>query len=132
MYDARIVSRLQEPTFLILTALAEQQLHGYALLRRVEELSDGRLRLRAGTLYAALDRLVGEGLVAVDGEEVVDGRLRRYYVLSEVGHHALALETHRWQANVAAANRVLATHPTEAIAPRPAKGIATRPAEGIA
>ena len=108
--------RLQEPTFLILTALVEAPLHGYALLRRVEELSDGRVRLRAGTLYAALDRLVGEGLVAVEGEEVVDGRLRRYYVLSEVGHHALALEAHRWKANVAAANRVLAAHPVEGLA----------------
>ena len=69
----------------------------------------------------------------VDGEEVVDGRLRRYYVLSEVGHHALALETHRWQANVAAANRVLAAHPAEGIEARPAEGLAlARPAEGFA
>jgi DNA-binding PadR family transcriptional regulator len=132
VYAAPIVSRLQEPTFLILTALAERQLHGYALLRRVEELSDGRLRLRAGTLYAALDRLVGEGLVAVDGEEVVEGRLRRYYILSEAGHHALALETHRWQANVAAASRVLATRPAEGLAARPAEGLTARPAEGLA
>ena len=55
----------------------------------------------------------GEGLVAVDGEEVVEGRLRRYYMLTEIGHHALALETHRWQANVEAANRVLAAHPLQ-------------------
>jgi DNA-binding PadR family transcriptional regulator len=108
--------RVQEPSFLILTALAEEPLHGYVLLRRVEELSDGRVRLRAGTLYAALDRLVGEGLVAVDGEEVVEGRLRRYYMLTEVGHHALALEAHRWQANVEAANRVLAAHPLPGLA----------------
>ena len=112
----RMPPRLQEPTFLILTALVEAPLHGYALLRRVEELSGGRVRLRAGTLYAALDRLVGEGLVAVEGEEVVEGRLRRYYVLSEIGHHALALEAHRWKANVAAANRVLAAHPVEGLA----------------
>jgi DNA-binding PadR family transcriptional regulator len=105
--------RVQEPSFLILTALAQEPLHGYVLLRRIEELSDGRVRLRAGTLYAALDRLVGEGLVAVDGEEVVEGRLRRYYMLTEIGHHALALETHRWQANVEAANRVLAAHPLQ-------------------
>jgi DNA-binding PadR family transcriptional regulator len=108
--------RVQEPSFLILTALAQEPLHGYVLLRRVEELSDGRVRLRAGTLYAALDRLVGEGLVAVDGEEVVEGRLRRYYMLTEVGHHALALEAHRWQANVEAANRVLAAHPLPGLA----------------
>jgi DNA-binding PadR family transcriptional regulator len=108
--------RVQEPSFLILTALAQEPLHGYVLLRRIEELSDGRVRLRAGTLYAALDRLVGEGLVAVDGEEVVEGRLRRYYMLTEIGHHALALEVHRWQANVEAANRALAAHPLPGLA----------------
>jgi DNA-binding PadR family transcriptional regulator len=108
--------RLHEPTFLILTALAQEPLHGYVLLRRVEELSDGRVRLRAGTLYAALERLVGEGLVAVDGEEVVEGRLRRYYVLTEIGQHALALEAHRWQENVDAANRVLTTRVAEGTA----------------
>ena len=109
--------RLQEPTFLILAALAEGALHGYALLQRVGELSDGRVRLRAGTLYAALDRLVGEGLAAVAGEEVVDGRLRRYYLLTDLGHHALAQEAHRWQANVAVAGRALA-------AARPVEGLA--------
>jgi DNA-binding PadR family transcriptional regulator len=111
-----MTSRVQEPSFLILTALAQEPLHGYVLLRRIEELSDGRVRLRAGTLYAALDRLVGVGLVAVDGEEVVEGRLRRYYLLTEIGHHALALEAHRWQANVEAANRVLAAHPLQGLA----------------
>ena len=115
--------RLHEPTFLILTALAEQPLHGYALLQRVAELSDGRVRLRAGTLYAALDRLAREGLVTVSGEEVVDGRLRRYHALSELGHHALALEAHRWRANVEAASRVLAARPPE-LSARAAEGVA--------
>ena len=108
--------RLQEPTFLILTALAPDPLHGYALLQRVTELSDGRVHLRAGTLYAALDRLVREELVAVDREEVVDGRLRRYYVLTELGHHALALEAHQWSANVAAARQALALRTAEGVA----------------
>jgi DNA-binding PadR family transcriptional regulator len=112
----RVPARLREPTFLILTALAEAPQHGYALLERVAEISGGRVRLRAGTLYAALDRLVREGLVAVSGEEVVEGRLRRYYALSDVGQHALALEAHRWQANVEAATRVLAARPAEGLA----------------
>lgn len=108
-----MTARLQEPTFLILTALAEEPHHGYALIARVEQLSDHRLRLRAGTLYAALDRLLGEELVSVEREEIVDGRLRRYYQLTELGQHALALETHRWEANVEAARRVLALRPAE-------------------
>ena len=100
--------RLREPTFLILTALAEEPRHGYALLARVAELSGGRVRLHAGTLYAALDRLGEERLVAVEREEVVEGRLRRYYRLTQSGEEALALEASRWQENVAAARRVLA------------------------
>ena len=73
---------LQEPTFLILTALAAGAQHGYGIMTDVADISAGRVRLRAGTLYAALDRLTGESLVEADREEVVDGRLRRYYRLT--------------------------------------------------
>lgn len=80
---------MREPTFLILTALAGPSLHGYGVMRAVDELSDGRVRLSAGTLYAAFDRLVLEGLVAVDREETVNGRVRRYYTLTPAGGTAL-------------------------------------------
>src|ERR1700726_2714893 len=83
---------MQEPTFLILTALADSPQHGYGIMTDVERISDGRVRLRAGTLYAALDRLQSDGLVAADREEVVDGRLRRYYRLTEDGAAALTAE----------------------------------------
>ena len=76
---------LREPTFLLLTALASGRLHGYGMITEVARISDGRVRLRAGTLYGALDRLVDQQLVAADGDEVVDGRLRRYYVLTPAG-----------------------------------------------
>src|SRR5262249_16698668 len=66
---------MQEPTFLILTALAAGAQHGYGIMTDVARISDGRVRLRAGTLYAALDRLKADGLVTGDKEEVVDGRL---------------------------------------------------------
>jgi DNA-binding PadR family transcriptional regulator len=69
---------MQEPTFLILTALAAQPLHGYGVIQAVRQLSGGDVVLRAGTLYGALDRLTEQGLVAVDREEAVDGRLRRH------------------------------------------------------
>lgn len=86
---------LQEPTFLILTALLGEPLHGYALLAEVESVSGGRVRLRVGTLYAALDRLTQEGLVAVESEEVVNGRLRRTYAVTGAGTEALAAEVDR-------------------------------------
>lgn len=98
---------LQEPTFLILTALAAGPQHGYGIMTDVEEISEGRLRLRAGTLYAALDRLTGDGLVAEDREEVVGGRLRRYYRLTPDGTAVLAAETQRLRANAAVAAKRL-------------------------
>jgi DNA-binding PadR family transcriptional regulator len=88
---------MQEPTVLILTALADGPKHGYALIREADALSDGRVRLGVGTLYAALDRLSREGLVEPSGEEVVDGRLRRFYALTGDGREALQSEIERMQ-----------------------------------
>jgi DNA-binding PadR family transcriptional regulator len=102
---------LREPTFLILTALAARPQHGYGILRDVEEISDGRVRLRAGTLYTALDRLGGDGWVAVDREEVVEGRLRRYYRLTDQGAARLEAEVQRLRAHTRAAEQRLRTRP---------------------
>ena len=98
---------LQEPTFLLLTALADGPQHGYGIMTDVERISDGRVKLRAGTLYAALDRVVAEGLVEADREEVVDGRLRRYYRLTPPGGDRLAAEVERLQHNAAVAAKRL-------------------------
>ena len=94
---------LQEPTFLIIAALADQPMHGYGVIQEVAALSDGRVTLRPGTLYGALDRLVEQGLVAADREEIVDGRLRRYYRLTEDGAGVLEAEAQRLTSNAAAA-----------------------------
>jgi DNA-binding PadR family transcriptional regulator len=94
---------MQEPTFLILTALAAGPQHGYGILTDVSRISAARVRLRAGTLYAALERLRADELIEVDHEEVVDGRLRRYYRLCERGDEVLAAEAARLQANATAA-----------------------------
>jgi DNA-binding PadR family transcriptional regulator len=94
---------MQEATFLILTALAAGSQHGYGIITDVTEISDGRVRLRAGTLYTALDRLRADELIAVDREEVVESRLRRYYRLTPNGSRVLAAEAARLRANAAAA-----------------------------
>ena len=98
---------LQEPTFLLLTALAAGPQHGYGIMTDVERISEGRVKLRAGTLYAALDRVVTEGLVEADREEVVDGRLRRYYRLTPPGGDRLAAEAERLRLNAAVATKRL-------------------------
>jgi DNA-binding PadR family transcriptional regulator len=102
---------MQEPTFLILTALAAQPLHGYGIAQSVADLSGGEVRLRSGTLYGALDRLDQQGLIAVDREEPVDGRLRRYYRLSDSGASALAEQAERLRSRVAAADQQLSLRP---------------------
>ena len=94
---------MREPTFLILTCLVEGPQHGYAILLEIRRISDGRVDLRTGTLYAVLDRLQADGLAEVDHEELVQSRLRRYYRLTALGAQRLALETARMRANVEAA-----------------------------
>ena len=98
---------MREPTFLILTALAAQPQHGYGIMTDVDRMSQGRVRLRAGTLYAALDRLRSEGLIEADREEIVDARLRRYYRITDRGRQQLTAEVSRLRANVAVAARRL-------------------------
>jgi PadR family transcriptional regulator len=86
---------MREPTYFTLAALLDGPLHGYAIAKRAGAVSDGRVRLTAGTLYAALDRLLGQGLITVEGEEVVEGRARRYYRLTASGRRALQAEAAR-------------------------------------
>lgn len=100
---------MQEPTFLILTVLADETRHGYAIAQEVAALSSGRVVLRTGTLYAALDRLLALGLIAVAREEVVEGRHRRYYALSDAGAESLTDEAERLRRNATEARRRLRT-----------------------
>lgn len=90
---------MQEATFLILTALAGGSQHGYGIIADVEQISQRRVRLRAGTLYTALERLREDGLIEVDREEIVDSRLRRYYRLTPSGAERLAEEASRLRSN---------------------------------
>ena len=99
---------MREPTFLTLTALAAGPQHGYGIMTDVAQISDGRVRLRAGTLYAALNRLVVENLVEADREEIVDARLRRYYRLTPRGTARLAGEVERMRRHTAVAAMRLA------------------------
>jgi len=91
------------PSYFILAALLDGPLHGYGIIKQAVELSDGRVRLTAGTLYGALDRLAEEGLILADRQEVVEGRTRRYYRLTDNGVQAL----HREAARMEQAARVI-------------------------
>jgi DNA-binding PadR family transcriptional regulator len=87
------VAEVREPTYLVLVALADGRRHGYGIIQDVERLSNGKTTLRAGTLYATLDRLTSEGCIEAAGEEIVDGRLRRYYRLTSRGSAVLESES---------------------------------------
>ncbi len=96
---------MTEPSFFVLTALCGPPLHGYGIVGEVDELSEGRVRLKIGSLYGILDRLVAEGLVELDREEPYQGRLRRYYRITDTGAESLRTEAARQAANVRAATR---------------------------
>ena len=83
---------LQEATLLVLTALSRGSQHGSSIIADVAEISGGRVKLRAGTLYTALDRLRADELIGVDREEVVASRLRRYYRLTSAAGRPPAVE----------------------------------------
>jgi DNA-binding PadR family transcriptional regulator len=108
---ARTVVVMQEPTFLILAALAAEPRHGYGVIQAVYGLSGGEVKMRAGTLYGALDRLAEQKLITVDREEAVDGRLRRYYRLTDTGTGALTSEIERLRRNATAAEEQLRRRP---------------------
>jgi DNA-binding PadR family transcriptional regulator len=82
----------RDPAFLIMAALAGEDLHGYGIMKEVERLSRGQARLALGTLYGAIDRLVDKGLVEVAREERQGGRVRRYYHLADEGVGSLGRE----------------------------------------
>ncbi|MBB6344707.1 DNA-binding PadR family transcriptional regulator [Nonomuraea muscovyensis] len=94
---------ITEPMFLALTALVDEPRHGYGIVQEVDRLSGGRVQLKIGSLYGVLDRLAADGLVELDREEVQQGRLRRYYRLTDEGAEALAGEATRLAANAEAA-----------------------------
>ena len=88
---------LREPTFFILLSLANGKKHGYAILKDVESLSNGKIVLSNGTLYGALVRLLDQGLIErLPGDEPPgSGRPRKAYRLSRSGSVVLNAEISR-------------------------------------
>ena len=85
---------LSEPVLLVLLSLAEQPRHGYSILKDVERMSGGRVKLSTGTLYGALRRLLDEAWIE-RVEEDETPRDRRSYRLTSRGRRNLQLEVER-------------------------------------
>ena len=86
---------MREATFYSLAALLEGPAHGYAILERIKQLSSGHVSLATGTLYAVLDRLVDEGLIQRTVTEIVSGRARQYFEITEEGSGAVQAQAER-------------------------------------
>ena len=94
---------LGDVTMLILTALADDDRHGYGIMTEVRTLSEGRVKLGTGTLYGALERMLDADQVRVVREETVEGRLRRYYRITDRGRRTLLDDLDRREQQVRAA-----------------------------
>jgi DNA-binding PadR family transcriptional regulator len=96
---ARQPKPLPSASLHIVLALLDGELHGYALMRRVEELSDGAVRMGPGTLYGTLNRLVNDGLIEETTDRISrgDNERRRYYQLSPNGRAVTVKELARLQ-----------------------------------
>ena len=118
---------LREPTFFILLSLAPEaqnggHKHGYAIMKDVESLSRGKIRLSTGTLYEALARLLDQRLIERFNEPSgIDesppdnhpGKPRKVYCLTRLGRRVLEADRSRMQALLETANTVLSNHVAE-------------------
>jgi len=94
---------LTETTYYILLALVEPA-HGYLIMQKVEELSEGSVKLAAGTLYGAIENLLKhQWIEAVKSEE----KRRKTYVITEAGKAMLHLDAERMQHMLAITERLL-------------------------
>jgi DNA-binding PadR family transcriptional regulator len=112
---------LREPTFFILLSLAPEaqnggHQHGYAIMKEVETLSRGKIRLSTGTLYEALARLLDQHLierftesssVEASPSDPHPGKPRKVYRLTRLGRRVLEADRNRMQALLETANAVL-------------------------
>ena len=85
-------------TPLVLAILAEGDSYGYAILKRVRELSGGALEWTDGMLYPVLHRLERAGLVESEWDRADSGRRRKYYRVTAAGRQQLANERRQWNA----------------------------------
>jgi transcriptional regulator len=94
---------------LILKALSLQQMHGWAITQRLEQLSRDVLKVGQGSLYPALQRLEEKGWVDSEWRATDQGRRAKYYELTSKGRRALGAETESWHQYVEMVELILCT-----------------------
>ena len=105
--DPQPLLPLTPAMFYVLVALADGQTHGYAILKDVEQLTDGSVRLSTGTLYGIIKRLLADGLIRESGMSAKDkeDERRRLYELTAFGRDVARAEAARLENTLAIARR---------------------------
>lgn len=94
---------LTEAAFCVLLSLAKAPRHGYAIMKDIESVSDGRIVLSTGTLYGVLKRLLDGGWIERHDAPVTDNRSQKSYALTDSGRHLLSVEMNRLERLLTAA-----------------------------
>ncbi len=103
--DADSLLPLTPAMFYVLVALADGQTHGYAILKEVEQLTSGAVRLSTGTLYGIIKRLLADGLIREAALTAKDDERRRSYDLTAFGRDVARAEAARLEHTLAIARR---------------------------
>ena len=99
---------------LVLRALRGGSLHGYAIANRIQEGSEGFLRVEEGSLYPALHRMERRGWIAAEWGLSDTRRKAKFYELTDAGRKQLAAKTKSWERLVSAINGVMGTKTAKA------------------
>jgi DNA-binding PadR family transcriptional regulator len=110
--NSQTPSPLTEATYLVLLSLVPSPKHGYAIMKDVQHLSEGRVTLSTGTLYGVLKRLLEQEWIerveetsGASGPDNSPGRERKSYTLTRMGKLVLNTETNRLQSLVSVARQ---------------------------
>ena len=93
---------------LIMRTIATEELHGWAIAQRIQQLSKDVLQVNQGSLYPALHRLEQQGLIAAEWGASENNRQAKFYQLTREGRRQLTEETKNWERLSSAVARVLA------------------------
>ncbi|MFY9227355.1 MAG: PadR family transcriptional regulator [Blastocatellia bacterium] len=109
MSDNRIELLQGTLDMLILKVLSRSELHGYAIARRIQEISEDVLKVEEGSLYPSLYRMEQKGWICASWGLSDNNRRAKYYQLTALGKQQLELEINSWQALSIAISKVMQT-----------------------
>jgi DNA-binding PadR family transcriptional regulator len=107
---------LKPQDYHILFVLLDVERHGYGMVKEIERLTDGKVRLEAGNLYRSVRRMIQQGLVVESDRRPApesDDERRRYYKITDLGRQVVVAETDRMRELVAAAEAQFAVSDSE-------------------